>query len=384
MQKKVILFSLSLIVLNACSSFRNEVGLTAKTYNGFTKEDAEKVNYVFDANRITYKDKNGNNVVLTQEEKQKVVDNVNQCLIESGYATDPKKTRTILLNLDFTESEEKNKELYYDYELARRYPAYDYTIEGNIGPNSRVIATGLFQTSGVRITIFGRRLNPGVENVSSVLLNYLSNDKVYYVSNPYYSKFLGLQTQLGWKRIRGVKCIKDDVVDYYYNGCNAGVVDVSNFYAKLTGKEENMTKFETVLHYMSTFVEEKNKKSHREFVLERFSKNICMFIADNANDLGINIANTGNRFDEPEWIVLRYQKLKNKMNNAVANVYDILLKDTGQDVSSNLYYGDRLGSYFVGSEGRRINNISFYAMKHKPNELIFRNNLVYAEDGDNK
>ena len=35
---KIAFFSLSLLVLTQCSTFRNEVGLTAKTYGDFTKD----------------------------------------------------------------------------------------------------------------------------------------------------------------------------------------------------------------------------------------------------------------------------------------------------------------------------------------------------------
>ena len=45
------------LTLPSCFDIRNDFGITAKTSNNFTKDDAEKYNYAFDASKITYKDK---------------------------------------------------------------------------------------------------------------------------------------------------------------------------------------------------------------------------------------------------------------------------------------------------------------------------------------
>ena len=93
----IILF----LLLNSCGMWRNDFGITAKTYNNFTKDDAEKYNYILDESNITYKDKNGKDVLLTQDEKYTIMSKVNQCLIDAGYWENDKKTKTMVLNLDF-------------------------------------------------------------------------------------------------------------------------------------------------------------------------------------------------------------------------------------------------------------------------------------------
>ena len=412
---KFAFFSLSLLVLTQCSTFRNDVGLTANTYSGFTKDEAVQYNYVFDVNKISYKDKDGKSVVLTQEEKQKVVDNVNQCLIDAGYGYNGSKTKTMVLNLDFTENEEKNKELYYDLELAERYKSYDYNIEKNIGPNNRLVSVYYFVSKPKATFVFGRKTRDKDNSIyAETLFNYLNKDKVYYVSTPYYSKFAGLQVDYGKLSTecseKGTQSHRNTIRFFV---CKFGKTDISNFYAKLSGKDNNMTKFDVKLQYMMNLIKnDGDLEKNRTEVVDYLYKNICIFIADNANDLGISIIKSGTDYSGQNGVKFKeYQDIKNLMNNADGNYYVVKNRITGENFDqlneeneykmvASLYDGDKIDSIWAGdkrprllrtsfwaSTGNlptsgvsRIRSVDFYNMKYSLNNLEIVNNLVFDKE----
>ena len=386
----IILF----LLLNSCGMWRNDFGITAKTYNNFTKDDAEKYNYILNESNITYKDKNGKDVLLTQDEKYTIMSKVNQCLIDAGYWENDKKTKTMVLNLDFSETETKDAEIYYDEEMVERYKGkYNFDFEPYIGPKNKtfIILQGL-GSFNLTDLLFKSTSN-------ETFINYSGKDKVYFMGLPNYSKFGGITSHSFEKSSIDVSCEKR-----FGTYCKLGKTDISNVYAKLSGKEDNMTKFDINLHYKQNLLKDKKDiKATREHIINHFVKYICLFIGDNMEDIQIiptlrnkyesldtNKENLAQNYD-------KYQYMKNQLNNANGNTYTITNKMTnkklnhisfyfnGRDVDSDLY-GTGFDKIYLSSSsptgGRHSHRhryttnyyLYFYNLKYPLSQLEIKNN----------
>ena len=310
------------LTLPSCFDIRNDFGITAKTSNNFTKDDAEKYNYAFDASKITYKDKNGTDVLLTEDEKNTIVSNVNQCLIDAGYSYNDSKTKNISLTLDFTENETKNADILYDREMINRYKGkYDFGFEPYVGPKNKTFII-LQSMAG---DILERTLhNTYVES----FIHRSGQDKVWFIGLPHYSKLGGIvSTRLGGWGTFPRDFIDSNCTKRYRLACISGKADLSNFYAKLTGSENNMTKFDINLHYKENILTTKNDiqdiKHIREHIIKHLTKYICLFIGDNIDDIQIlSIGQTSyfSIFNEKH---INNQYIKNHLNNSYINFYTI-------------------------------------------------------------
>lgn len=381
--------------LSSCLAFRTDFGLTAKTYDNFNKDDAEKYNYIFNANNITYRDKDNKEVILTQEEKDKIVFNVNQCLAEAGYGYNSVKTKTINLNLDFTEAETKDSEILYDNEMIERYKWYNYDFEPYIGTKNKtwliLRGDGDFYSPSKLVEIFW---------------NYNGHDKVYFVGLPHYSKF------------GGITFIKDLIIDVNCQKrsglfCRWGKSDLSHFYAKLSGKEDNMTKFDVNLHYKINLLKsEKDINKARQHIIDKMSKYICLFISDNVDDLQVISKQTKDgrilfSHTYSDEVYAYYQDIKNKMNNSYNNFYTIKNKLTDNYFNSvysnypdlgwhscrrcnrsniiynNYLYGNKIDELFLysisgssKSSTTYVYYLIFYENKYKLDQLEIKNNYI--------
>ena len=365
------------LILSSCM-WRNDFGITAKTYNGFTKDDAEKYNYILEEDNITWKDKNGNDVLLTQEDKSTIATKVNQCLMDAGYRKNENKTKTIALNLDFTETETKDAEIYYDEEMVNKYQGkYNFDFEPYIGPKNKTFTI-----------------------LDESFINYSGGDKVYFIGLPNYSKFGGINDPFGQDKYLDVSCQKS-----YGRYCLYGTTDLSNIYVKLSGKEKHIAKFDVKLHYKQNLLkDEKDIIKTRQWITKYFVQYVCLFIGDNFDDLqivtpekyrddtifhqmfGSNMQN--NSFRE----YAKYQYLKNLLNNYEHNTYTIMDKATNktfENISAHLQcvlpweshwtnhdlYGEELHrvSFYFGSK-RHLRWMYFHQLKYPISQLEIKNN----------
>ena len=351
---KMLLLLVVGILMSACGAkHKTEAGLTAKTYDKkFTKNTAQNYAYRFGVDNISYIDRDGRMVNLTDEQKQQVVTNVNQCLNDAGYAsiiTNPQAplnmtnpSKTILLNLKFKETTTDDEELFYGQAMAEEYPNYDYKRyeEQGIGPQNRsVIPYGLTYASD---TLFQNRHAFSNKNYAETLFNYVGNDKVYYITYPHYSVYAGLEIyrdKLDTNCQRRYTPIYEILVTTSIMpfACRNGTTSLSNFYATLTGTIGTGNKqFETTLHYKTNFLKkEDDLEKTREHIIDFLSKNICLFITDNVDDLGIKFANPitdNNAFYSHAFEA--HQIVKNKSLKATGNYYTIKNRNTGEVFSN--------------------------------------------------
>lgn len=349
-----LLSAFILILLTACGTkYSTEVGLTSTTYNKkFTKNTANNYVYKFNADDITYTDSDGEKVDLSDERKQQIVENVNQCLSDAGYSNQSKDgIKNIVLNLQFTEKITEDEELFYGQAMAEKYPNYDYFLyeEKGVGPQNRsVIPYGLAYASD---TLLQNRHAFSKKNYSETLFNYVGADKIYYVMYPYYSKYAGLEnsntkisTNCQRRYSPAYKTLISTELDAF--SCYVGTTNLSNFYATLTGNIDNDKQFQTTLHYKANFIKKENDLDKtRDYVVDFLSKNICLFITDNVEDLGIKFLSK----DKDRGLLLssdmiKYQIIKNKSNQATGNYYSIKNKITGESFTnterSGVFKGD--------------------------------------------
>ena len=383
----IILF----LLLNSCGMWRNDFGITAKTYNNFTKDDAEKYNYILDESNITYKDKNGKDVLLTQDEKYTIMSKVNQCLIDAGYWENDKKTKTMVLNLDFAETETKDAEIYYDDEMIKRYKGkYNFDFEPYIGPKNKTFlifkGLGYFNLTDL--------LFKSTDN--ETFINYSGKDKAYFIGLPNYSNFGGITSHRIDKSSIDVNCEKRFGIY-----CEWGKTDLSNVYVKLSGKEDNMIKFDIKLHYKQNLLKsEKDIEKTRENIINHFVQYICLFIGDNMDDIQIipTLKNKHEIWDEQNKVNLaqnyaEYQYLKNQMNNSNGNMYTIIDKITNKklnyislskfsnyrDIDSDLY-GKTLDKIYLYSYSTKHHfyhyYLYFYNLKYPLSQLEIKNNYL--------
>ena len=328
-----------IILLTACGTkYNTETGLTSRTYNKkFTKNTAPNYSYNFDIKDITYTNRDGVKVDLSDEQKDRIVENVEQCLANAGYATSTRGGKNIDLKLDFTEKTTEDDKLFYGQAMAKEYPNYDYHLyeEKGVGPQNRsVIPYGLTYASD---TLLYSRHTFSKKNYAETLFNYVSADKIYYITYPYYSKNAGLEnssTKISTncqKRYSPVyKTLISTELDAF--SCYVGITNLSNFYATLIGNIGNEKQFQTTLHYKTNFIKkESDLYKTRDYVVDFLSKNICLFITDNVEDLGLKFLNPDKDKDLPmSSDMTKYQIIKNKSNNVVSNYYTIKNKKTGE------------------------------------------------------
>lgn len=340
---KNVLFIVFAVLFTSCSAkYSTEVGLTSTTYNKkFTKNTANNYSYRFDTDNISYTDSNGARVDLTEEQKQQIVENVNQCLSDAGYSSQSKdETKNILLNLQFKEKTTEDEELFYGQAMAEKYPNYNYSLyeEQGVGPQNRsVIPYGLTYASD---TLLQNRHAFSKKNYSETLFNYVSPDKIYYILYPHYSKYAGLELddiKINTNCKRRYTPIYNTTTDMKIIpfACYAGTGNLSNFYAILSGNIEQNKQFETTLHYKTNFIKkEADIEATRAYVVDFLSKNICLFITDNVEDLGIKFISAKPDIWSSSLDFSQHQIIKNKSNNAIGNYYTIKNKITGESFTN--------------------------------------------------
>ena len=352
---KNVLFIVFAILFTSCSAkYSTEVGLTSTTYNKkFTKNTANNYSYRFDTDNISYTDRNGALVDLTEEQKQQIVENVNQCLSDAGYSNQSKdETKNILLNLQFKEKTTEDEELFYGQAMAEKYPNYNYSLyeEQGVGPQNRsVIPYGLTYASDL---LLQNRHTFSNKNYSETLFNYVSPDRIYYILYPHYSKYAGLEfdkNKINTNCKRRYTPTYDTITDMKIIpfACYAGTGNLSNFYATLSGNIEQNKQFETTLHYKTNFIKkEADIEAKRADVVDFLSKNICLFITDNVEDLGINFVSTEQNIWHLSLNFQEHQIVKNKSNNAVGNYYTIKNKITGESFTNTKRSGVFKGNLY--------------------------------------
>ena len=343
-----------------------DVGLTAKVHDKtFNKNNAKNYNFELEADDIVYKDRNGNIVNLDVDDKERIIYNVNNCLVATGYSiNNSKNKKTIRLKLSFEEKDTPFPVLYNQDEMVKKFPNYDYQkyeIDG-IGPLNRQIILDNDRQTISNIPIYDNNKNITKHSTSYLYNEYKVGDELYYFpAYTNYSVFAGLDSDI----------LKIDKEDESHTGGW-----LKHFFISLSGEIDGKNIFTNLFHQkipriwilndriledceknddVSEFLSLSKRNSDRENIVELASKNICMFIGDNIDDFAVGLKKVYNTTKQEcyrkngrkscydKYIVGNpvpmYRDMKNK-SNGKKNNYFLLKQDNDGEAKITNHFID--------------------------------------------